>query len=216
MPSKRFIAQQVLYRLAGGLPDTSYPIKEEDIIAALNQKINTLTKAQHFSITLPNGETIPDNLMLATYTGIAVTPVGSKSKCTLPVIPVSLPRNMGVFEIYPDSDGTIQFIPMQAGQIFLLSNQPIISDLLGQIGYEVRSSEVVFHRDITIDEINEVNMTLVIHDILQYDDYAPLPIPADWEGLLIDELEKDFAPVRQAPDKAIVDNYNPNPKGGNV
>jgi len=105
--SKRKLAEQVLYRLYGGVNTSSSPVQIEDVYEAINQKINALIKAEVFSVTLASGDTIPEGLMTATYENIPVVPYGKRSKAILPAMPVRLPRNMGVFEIWNDtiSDG---------------------------------------------------------------------------------------------------------------
>lgn len=216
MTTKIKISDQILYKLYGGYPDNSAPVQREDVIEAVNQKINALLKTQHFSVTLPTGETIPDGLLIGTYPAIDVASLETRSSATLPAIPVSLPRNMGVLEVSPDEDFSNLYIPLQPGQYALLKNQPLISSLLNQVGYEVYGSKLMFTKDITADGISKIYTRLAIHDISKYDDYEPLPIPADLEAQIVEEVYKGFADVHQIPDKQIVDNFNPNPKGGNI
>jgi hypothetical protein len=99
--TKKIISDQVLFRLYGGFPDLSAPVQEEDVWKATEQKVNSLFKLRHLDTTLPSGETIPENTMIATYEGIAVTGLDNgTSKALLPAIPISLPKNMGVYLIY--------------------------------------------------------------------------------------------------------------------
>lgn len=102
MVTKNKIAEEVLYRINGGITKTTSTVQKEDVIEALAQMINTQFKTQHFAVTLAAGETIPDGLVLATYENIPVLTYKNKqSIAELPIMPVSLPRNMGVFEIRP-------------------------------------------------------------------------------------------------------------------
>lgn len=212
MATKFFLSEQVMLRLAAGYPDVAEKVDILDVIAALGQKISQMFNMTYFSAVLPNGETVPDGLMLATYTGIPVATIGTRSVSILPVMPISLPRNQGVFQISNKSDFTGEFIPMAPGQYNLVSAQPGISDFLGQIGYEVVGNQAIFHRDITIEGITTVNMRLVVMDLSKYDDYAPLPIPADMESVVVEELYKIFAPVQATPADKVNDLYNPEPK----
>lgn len=105
------------------------------------------------------------------------------------------------------------FIPVQGGQLSLMKGQPILSDLMGHIGYETRGSAVVFHKDITIDGIDKVNMRLVVADIGQYGEYDTLPISTDMEMQIVEDLIKQFAPTPQ--NDSISDNYSePTKQGG--
>lgn len=202
--TKKTISDSILYKLAGGIPTKSFPIHEEDIWSSLEQKINAMLGLRQFSMNLPNGETIPDNLMLATYTDVAVTSYATgSSKSTLPVLPVSLPRNAGINEIRPvisivDSGDRIlgnPFIPLQAGQNFLLQADTLLNNLMGQIGYEVNGRTIIYTSDVTKFEITKVDMKLVVFDMAQYSTTDILPIPSDYEAQLEEQLIQEFAPV---------------------
>lgn len=206
MATKKSLAEQILYKLQGGFPDIASAVDERDIIEAIGQALNTILKMQHFSVTMAAGETIPDGLMVATYEGVAVAPYGNKkAKALLPAMPISLPRNMGVLEVSPDSNFKCLYIPLMAGQSHLLQEQPLISDLLGEVGYEVYGHAIIFTKDITIDNTVTVYIRLVVMDIAKYDIYTPLPIPRDYEGAVMEEVLKMFVPVQ--PGEKIVDSY---------
>lgn len=206
MATKQFISEQVLYRLAGGYSDKSFPVQPEDIWAALGQKVNSKFKMEQFNVTLPSGETCPDNAMLAFYDSIAVTSNGNgTARCTLPILPISLPRGMGVYEI-TDNNGQITFIPLLTGQAFLLKSQPLINDLLGQVGYSQKGLRIDFTKDIYLLGARTVNLSLVVMDISTYDITDPLPIPADLIDSIIDELVAKFSPV--TADSGIVNNFS--------
>lgn len=205
-PNKYFIAEQVLFRLYGGHPDDSSPVQQEDVWAALAQKCNAKFKMEQFSVDMAaGGGAIPNGAMLAYYENIPVTSLNNgQSKCELPVVPISLPRSIGVFEI-TDSENRNSFIPIAAGQRILLKSQPLINDLLGQIGYEQRGKYIYFSKDLTLLKQYKVNMTLAVFDISQYDTTDPLPIPADQLDTIINELVVQFSPV--SPEAGMLNNY---------
>lgn len=202
--TKKYISDGVLYKLYGGVPDAGGPVQERDVWAAIDRKTNSIFKLSQFNINLPNGGTIPDNLNLATYENISVTRTSnSRSKVTLPVTPISLPLNMGINEIRPvlstssSSDRTLgqPFIPLQAGQDFLLSADKLLNDLMGQIGYTVNGKTIYFTKDITTFGIDTVDMKLVVFDISQYGLTDDLPIPSDYIDQIQTELLAEFAPI---------------------
>jgi len=202
--TKKSISDAVLYLLAGGVPTKSFPVQEEDVWAALETKVNAMFGVKQFSINLPSGETIPDNLVLATYEDVAVTSFNSgNSKSILPVMPVSLPRNAGINEIrpvlsiVPTGDKILgnPMIPMLAGQTYLLQADSLLNSLMGQFGYEPNGRSVVYNSDITTFGITKVDMKLVVFDISQYGINDYLPIPSDYEDELETALVQNFAPV---------------------
>jgi len=225
--TKKNFSDMVLYKLAGGIPDNSFAVDERDIWDSLDHKVNAMFKMQQFSMNLPSGGTIPDSLHLATYEDVAVTRTSNeRSKCTLPITPISLPRNAGVNEIRPvinlvDSGDRLlgnPIIPMQSGQNFLLKADKLLNDLLGQWSYEINGNTVVFSKDLTVYDITKVDMKLVVFDITNYTINEDMPIPADYIGQLEDEIIKEFAPI--VAENGLVNNYTnagqtaPNNGGG--
>lgn len=210
--TKRLLSDQVRFFLQGGYPDIAMAVQEEDVYKRIEQVLNAMYKMQQFSQNLPSGETIPDNLVLATYEDIAVTSVAEYSKATLPVMPISLPRNAGINEIRPilnksGSDRTygIPMIPLQAGQNYLLQADSLLSDLMGQFGYEINGRTTIFTKDITTFGISTVQMKLVVFEIGQYSETDILPIPSDAEDMVVKEVIGFFVPVQPQP--GIVSNY---------
>lgn len=196
--TKKIIAEQVLYKIYGQYTPVSSPIKEEDVIKAAEQKINLDFKAQHFQYTMANGDTIPDGTIIATYDGIAVTEYNqTKSIATLPVQPISLPRNMGIWEIYDINNPQNLFIPLLPQQANLLRSQPLINDLLGQVGYTPYGKKIIFEINLPLINITSVSMRLLVMDMSTYEDTDYLNLPSDYEVGLIEYLVASFDPVRQ-------------------
>lgn len=202
--TKFLMAEQVLMRLAGGYRDVAQSVQMEDVIKSIEQVINSMFQTQYYNATLPTGETVPDNLMIAFYENIAVSSYGDKAKAQLPIVPISLPRNMGVYRVVNEND--IDFIPVPLGQGALLKADKLLNDLLGSVYYEVRKNEVIFSKDITLLDVTSVNMYLVVLDISLYSNTDPLPIPANMEEEIIEKVFVKFAPV--IPETGIVNNYS--------
>jgi len=155
----------VLYKLYGGIPDSGGPIDERDVWDALDHKVNELFKLRHFDTTLPSGETIPENTMIATYENVAVTSVNEWSVSTLPVTPISLPKNVGIFLIYDPAYPDVPFIPLQRGQRGLLKADTLLNDTLGLISYERKNNIVTYSKDITTFGVTSVTMELCVFEI---------------------------------------------------
>lgn len=202
--TKFLMAEQVLLRLAGGYRDVAQSVQMEDVIKAIEQVINTMFQTQYYSATLPTGETIPDNLMIAYYEDIAVTSYGDKAKAQLPIVPISLPRNMGIYRVVNQDD--IDFIPVPLGQGALLKADKLLNDLMGSVYYEVRKNQVIFSKDITLLDVTTVNMYLVVMDISLYANTDPLPIPANMEEEIIEKVFAKFVAI--APETGIVNSYS--------
>ena len=204
--TKFLMAEQILLRLAGGYRDVAQSVQMEDVVKAIEQVINTMFQTQYYSATLPTGETVPDNLMIAFYEDISVVAYGDKAKADLPIVPISLPRNMGIYRVVNSED--IDFIPVPLGQGALLKADKLLNDLLGSVYYEVRKNEIIFSKDVTLLGVDTVNMYLVVMDISLYSNTDPLPIPANMEEEIIEKVFAKFAPI--VPESGIVNSYSEN------
>lgn len=202
--TKYSIAEQVRLRLTGGSGKQAAIVDPRELMKAVEQVCNSLLKMDYFKTTLQVGETTPENLSLATYENIPITTYKGVARAILPAIPIRLPRNMGCWAVFPFNlitGATLfssQFIPIPFGMAALLQSQPMISDLLGQIGYEPQGGSLVFDKDITAApySIAACTMQLVVLDISQYGDYDLLPLPADMEADAIEEVYQRFAPEK--------------------
>lgn len=211
--TKRLLSDQVLFYLKADFPDVADSVQEEDVQKRIEQIVNSMFSMQQFNMNLPSGETIPNNLAIATYQNIDVTTTNSnKSKSTLPVMPITLPRNAGINEIRPvisdTGDGTLgnPMIPLQAGQSYLLQSDTLLNDLMGQLSYEPNGRTIIYQSDITLLGITKVDMKLIVFDMNQYSDTDILPVPSDMEDAIVQEAIKFFAPVKSEAE--IVSNYS--------
>lgn len=216
--NKRLLSDQVLYFLKGSYPDVAQSTQKEDVYKRIEQVVNAKFAMQQFSQNLPNGDTIPNNLAIATYQDVAIVPAwAGRSKSVLPAMPITLPRNAGIQEIRPvlflGGERTLgqPFIPLQSGQGYLLQSDQLLNDLMGQVSYEPNGSSVIYSKDLRNLQIEKVDMRLVVFDISEYSETEDLPIPSDMEDAIVQEVIQFFAPV--TPEPRVVSNYS-TPKPG--
>lgn len=162
-----------------------------ELMISVAQVANAVLKTEYFQINAKMGEMIPNGAMIGLYENIPITQWRGKSQALLPVMPLKLPRNMGIYAIFDSSDPTNQYIPLQMGEWSLLQSQPMLSNLLGQCGYEAFGMQILFTKDLTsFDPANPttVGMRLVILDINLYGDYDPLPVLPEQEWQIKKEV----------------------------
>lgn len=168
----------------GGNIPVAGKVTPEEIKVAIVQSVNSMLKTDYLQINGRLGETIPNGSVLGLYENIPVVPYKNKSACTLPIKPLKLPRNMGIWSIFNPNNPDQEYIPLQMNQWGLLQSQPMINNLLGYCGYENYGMQILFTKDLTSpDPLNPttVSMRLVIMDIAQYGDFDPLPILPEME-----------------------------------
>lgn len=190
MTTKRILSEQVLYRLKGGYPSVASSVQHEDVWKAIEQLVNSNFKVEQFNMNLPSGEQIPSGMCLAEYI-VAV----NTDYSILPVMPVSLPRNLGIYHVSRTDAPNDPFIPIQSGQWAFVKDQPLLNILLGQIGYEVIGSKIKYTSE---PNVANVLMRLVVMDMSLLGENDMLPIPSDMEDLIVNKLVEQFAGVQPA------------------
>lgn len=175
------LAEEILKALSGGQIQSSSNVSLNEIKISIGQVVNQMLKAEHFSVNEKMGEKIPNGSVLGLYEGIAVEQWNNVSRAKLPIKPLKLPRDMGIWSVYPSGRPDKEFIPLQMGQEFLVKSQPMINDLLGQVGRTTYGGYVNFTKNIVTPDGATVDMRLVIMDVSQYDDYEILPILPEQE-----------------------------------
>lgn len=183
--TKKKIAEQV-QRLLSGNPIISGRIHINDIKLLVEQTANQLLKADYFSVNMPEGDTIPNNCMVFTYDNVSVsTYKTTRSKATLPSIPISLPRNMGVLHVSKTDAIDEPFVPIPSSMYGIVKPQALLGDLSGLIGYEVVGKDIIFTKNLPGLGVNSVFIRLVGLDLSQLTDYDLLPLSSDMEAQIV-------------------------------
>lgn len=198
------LAEQAFALIEGGNPAIASSLSLNTLKIACGQVINSLLKVEQFSINEKMGESIPNGSVLATYEDIVPYAwVTGKSKALLPIKPIKLKRNMGVFSVYFTDDPDNPFIPMQMGELALIQSQSQINELLGQIGYENKSLELRFNKDLpSLFPNKTITVELVVMDISQYGDWDALPVLPEQEWDIITAVYKMYS-TQPIPDKVV-------------
>lgn len=191
--TKYRLAEQVCRILNGGDVPVATKVHILEAKIAVEQCINRLLKMDHLSVNMKIGEMIPNGASVATYDNILVRQYKTTSAVTLPAMPLKLPRGIGVYEVFNANDPDCLFIPLEMGQAPLLIGQPLLNNLLGQVGYTPYGDTLVFTKDLTIPNVDAyVSIRLVVMDISLYDDWSLLPVPADMEAQVIYDVVNLF------------------------
>jgi hypothetical protein len=206
MTTKSQMIERIRRVLSGGYPSNRDRVKDAEIEKQLESVINTLLKVEMFNMTFNvDGATIPDGVMIATYENIEVVG-GIDDTCfvTLPVTPMYLPEKMGVFSVYPTSYPQHEFIPIPAGQYYILQQITEVNSLLGRVPYVWDGKKITIYRNLIGDGIFTVDMKLAIADLSQYGPNDPLPVSPELEAQAIDAVVKLYvAEIRTIRDESF-------------
>lgn len=198
MTTKRRLAETI-QRLIAGNPVISGRIHINDIIIAVEQVCNQVLKADYFAVNTPEGDTIPNNCMVFTYDNVPVTTYKTtKSKATLPSMPINLPRNMGVLHVSKIDAIDEPFIPIPTSMYGIVKPQDLLGELSGLIGYEVVGKDIIFTENLPGQSVNSVYIRLVGMDIGSLSIYETLPLSSDLEAQVVQIAYKMLVQVPPA------------------
>lgn len=179
------ISEQVMSLIEGGDSPNAAKFEREEVKRFVIQVINGMLKTQHLTEEMAGGEAIPDGTILAEYDNVAVEKYKNAARAELPAMPIKLPRNMGIYHVSRTTDIFNGFIPFGAGELQMIGEEPLLSDIMGQIGYEPRGKYIYFNKDITTNDVDyritEVYMLLAVKDLTLYGDFDLLPINSSME-----------------------------------
>lgn len=188
MTTKYKISEQVLRLYTGGDPSIA-ALKREEVEELINQVVNSLLKTDILSVNMPTGETIPAGYVIAIYENILVEKWNNRSRAKIPVTPVALPKDIGMYHVGPAGDISEFYVPVLPGYHALIRTNSILNNLNGRIGYTRSDNFIYFTRDITVQNTDvKVDMHIVCMDVRKYGNYDVLPIPADMEATVIEKV----------------------------
>lgn len=199
------LSEEILLILSGGQIQAATNTSISELKISICQVANQLLKVESFPSATNMGEYIPNGASLGWYEGISGFTWNGKSKFTLPIKPIKLLRNSGVYAVYPkytingNYELDKEWIPIQMGQAGLLKSQRLLSDLLGQVGYENYGLDIITNTDVvSLFPDIKIAMRLVILDFSQYGDYDPLPILPEHELQIKKEVLSIYSNVQVA------------------
>lgn len=201
MITKGKITDQILRLYTGGSPNDEKEISRDDINLLVGQVINRLLKLEHASVNMGSGDMYPPHTLITQYNislsgTMNVDGVMVDKFAKLPVMPISLPRNMGVWSV---SMSNTEFIPIQSGQETMISSQDQLQYLENQIGYYVEGSVVRFTED---PSGSVISIKLLIIDPTVLGEYDYLAIPAEMEEAVVKEVLTLLGALPKVVDKA--------------
>jgi hypothetical protein len=189
MITKGKLTDQILRLYSGGSPNDEKDITRGDINILVGQVINRLLKTEHVSMNMAAGEMFPPHTLVTTYI-VDVNPPNTNMPyphAILPVFPISLPRNMGVWSV-TDLGCSKEYIPFQTGQYTLMSQQDQLQYLETQDGYWAEGGYVNFTPNVPITAKLQVRIQLLIVDPNVLGEYDYLALPAEMEEAVVKEV----------------------------
>ena len=133
MITKRELAEQIL--LALGRTDPSHRVHRREVELLVGQVRDELLVAEYFERLSQDIREIPAEWVSA-FPGVAVErdAVRQRDFVALPIEPLRLPGDVGLFSIAPMADEFAAYVPTRPGDLSLLRNHAAFQ-LEGRVGY---------------------------------------------------------------------------------
>jgi hypothetical protein len=190
--TKKILAEQI-QRLYARFIDKENPsdiIDTREIILFIEQSLNKVLKLQ-VAESFKAGMIDVPKCNLIEYTAAVTADSGNnRAYITLPVIPLTLPMNMGIWSIAAATGAMNPYIPIPAQDVLVFQGANL-SYLEGKIGYYVQGRRVYFTKNITLTAngtVTSVVVNLLTMDLSQFGDNDLLPISPEVESTIIADV----------------------------
>jgi hypothetical protein len=188
-------------------------IDPREIILRLDAFVNDMAKKGFFENWQLGFDTGMNEQYLTRWEWLTVTdPVrGQPSYVQIPAAWVSLPRNMGINQVYFQNDPTINK-KKYFEQIIVTSHEDVsryrnnmASGMEGRLSCYPRNNNLYFSKGNINATYGNIGLSLVVRDASAIADDAPYPVPADKEAELISATVAWFRNRIAQPQDAIKD-----------
>ena len=192
MATKAIISEQV-QRIYARFLDKNNPsdvIDIREVMLLVSQAINKILKlevAESFKAGLVD---IPKCSLIQYTASVTADATNNRSFITLPVIPLTLPLDMGIWSISASGAAMTPYIPIPAQDVLVFQGANL-KYLEGQVGYYVQGKKVFFTKDLTLagnGSISSVIINILASDFSQFGDNDMLPISPEVESAVITEV----------------------------
>ena len=190
--TKKILAEQI-QRLYARFIDKENPsdiIDTREIILLVGQSLNKVLKLQ-VAESFKAGMIDVPKCNLIEYTAAVTADTGnSRAYITLPVIPLTLPMDMGIWSIAAATGAMSPYIPIPAQDVLVFQGANL-SYLEGKTGYYVQGKRVYFTKNITLTAngtVTSVVVNLLTMDLSQFGDNDFLPISPEVESTIIADV----------------------------
>lgn len=193
MATTKAILSEQVQRIYARFLDKDNPsdvIDIREVLLLVSQAINKILKlevAESFKAGLVD---IPKCSLIQYTASVTADATNNRSYLTLPVIPLTLPLDMGIWSISASNAAMTPYIPIPAQDVLVFQGANL-SYLEGQVGYYVQNKRVYFTKDITLvanGSITSVIINILASDFSQFGDNDMLPISPEVESAVIAEV----------------------------
>lgn len=165
-------------------------IDTREIILLVNQSINKVLKLQVAESFKAGMIDVPKCNIVEYTCAVTSQPANTRAFITLPVIPINLPMDMGIWTISASNAAMTPYIPVPSQDVIVFQGTNL-SALEQQVGYHMQGKKVYFTKDITTvanGSISSVLVNLLVSDFSTQGDNDLLLISPEVENSIIEDV----------------------------
>jgi hypothetical protein len=165
-------------------------IDEREIKLLVNQSINKVLKLQVAESFKAGMIDVPKCNIVEYTCAVTSQPANTRAFITLPVIPINLPMDMGIWTISASNAAMTPYIPIPSQDVIVFQGTNL-SALEQQVGYYMQGKKVYFTKDITTvanGSISSVLVNLLVSDFSTQGDNDLLLISPEVENSIIEDV----------------------------
>lgn len=190
--TKNILSEQIqrIYARFIDKNNVSDAIDLREIKLLVNQSINKVLKLQVAETFKAGFVDVPKCNLIEYTCAVTSDPTNNRAHITLPVIPINLPLDMGVWSIAASSAAMTPYIPIPAQDVLVFQGTNL-SALEQQIGYYIQGTRVYFTKDITLSangSISSVRVNILAADFNTTADNDLLPISPEVETTIMEDV----------------------------
>jgi hypothetical protein len=177
MTTRKVLVEQVLRKLSGGNLSSSFAVSELEVGKQIDQVTNAIIR-----INCLNGSW---DDYITTFDNVSITLDESRNiyYCVLPSKVISIPNQMGVFQVSTMKDQSNIFLPVTANASWLYGFE--LSDVLqGNSGYYNEQDRLYFVNYTPFDNTDKVLLKLIV-DRSSLDEEEDYQVPPDIEEMIL-------------------------------
>jgi hypothetical protein len=165
-------------------------IDEREVKLLVNQSINKVLKLQVAESFKAGMIDVPKCNIVEYTCAVTSQPANTRAFITLPVIPINLPMDMGIWTISASNAAMTPYIPIPSQDVIVFQGTNL-SALEQQVGYYMQGKRVYFTKDITTvgnGSISSVLVNLLVSDFSTQGDNDLLLISPEVENAIIEDV----------------------------
>ena len=198
------IAEQIIILESGGDLSRDSELEMEDVILLVKQHASDLISKMFGEGFVSEGNVTPDHHFIQTYYDVAIQKDNARGihYIEIPDVPMSLPENGGVQDIYPQNNFKKKFIQVESGQEGFMEG--ILSNSELERAYTLERKRAVFYH--LKKNSGKVTLKIISVHPLNVGRDTEFYFPLEYQKMVIASVKAELATTK--PMDKVNDNYD--------